>query len=161
MTFLFWPKAPRRPVPPRPRRRYRPALEPLEDRTVPAPVTVGNLNDFVNGNTTNIANLVANPGPDGISLREAMTAANKTAGSDTITFQAGLSGTITLINGELPTISSPVTITGPGAGVLTISGNNVSRIFHLPAGITVSISGLTLTKGSAGIPGTSSGGGAI
>src|SRR5262249_39705076 len=133
MTFLCRPKGPRTPVQSGPRHRCRPVLEPLEDRTVP--VTVTNLNDFVNGNTTSIANLIATPGPDGISLREAVTAANNTAGSDAITFQAGLSGTITLINGELPTIISTVTITGPGAGVLTISGNNVSRIFHLPAGI--------------------------
>jgi hypothetical protein len=140
--------------------RCRPALEPLEDRTVPAPVTVTNLNDFVNGTTTSIASLIANPGADGISLREALQAANNTLEANTITFQAGLTGTITLINGELR-ITRPVTITGPGAGVLTVSGNNVSRIFDVVAGSGVSISGLTLTKGNAGIAGTGVTGGAI
>jgi parallel beta-helix repeat protein len=43
--------------------------------------------DTVDGTTTSVANLIANPGADGrISLREAITAANATAGADTVTF---------------------------------------------------------------------------
>ena len=40
-------------------------------------------------------------------------------------------------------------ISGPGANKLAISGAGVSRVFELTAGPDVSISGLTITKGSA------------
>src|SRR5262245_33921747 len=67
-------------------------FETLEDRRMLAGVTVGNNLDLVNGNTTSIANLIANNGGDGISLREAVLAANSSAGADTITFANALSG---------------------------------------------------------------------
>src|SRR5262245_19759005 len=89
-------------------RRLR--FEPLEDRRLLAGVVVGNSSDVVNGTTTSIANLIANPGADGISLREAMLAANVTAGADTITFAADRSGTtITLSGGDI-VIAESVTI---------------------------------------------------
>src|ERR671929_1202619 len=56
------------------------------------------------------------------SLRAAIAAANATPGADTITFQAGLTGTITLTSALQ--ISQSVTIDGPGSSVLTLSGNN-------------------------------------
>ena len=75
-------------------------LEALEDRRLLAGVVVGNNLDVVNGDTTTIALLIANDGGDGISLREAMLAANATAGADVITFAPALSGqTITLLGG--------------------------------------------------------------
>ena len=43
--------------------------------------------DTVDGDTSSVANLIANPGPDGrISLREAITAANTSVALDTVTF---------------------------------------------------------------------------
>src|SRR5437762_2007917 len=56
-------------------RRTGLSLEALEDRWVPSAVTVGNLTDAVNGDTSSIAALINNPGADGISLREAVAAA--------------------------------------------------------------------------------------
>src|SRR5262245_43672579 len=109
-----WPWRRRVPSPRGRARLWRPRLEVLEDRTAPAAVTVGNLNDVVNGTTTSIAGLIADPGPDGISLREALEAANNTAGADGITFRAGLNGVLNLSLGQM-TISDPVTITGNGA----------------------------------------------
>ena len=55
-----------------------------------------------------------------------------------------------------------MTITGPGADVITISGNDASRIFEIINGtavITSSISGLALTDGlgTGGTGGTSAG----
>ena len=73
----------------RPFLRYRkPLFELLEDRHLLAGVTVSNNNDVVNGNVTSIANLFAKPGADGISLREAIQAANTDATADDITFNA-------------------------------------------------------------------------
>src|SRR5262245_16882563 len=51
----------------------------LEDRQVLDAIAVTTTVDAVNGDPTSIATLVANPGSDGISLREAVVAANNTA----------------------------------------------------------------------------------
>jgi hypothetical protein len=71
---------------------------------------------------------------------------------DTIVFAAALAGqTITLTSGELliPK-SASITINGPGADLLTISAGGQSRIFEVPAKTGLSLSGLTLSNGSAG-----------
>ena len=47
-------------------------------------VTVNTALDENNGVTTSIANLIATPGGAGISLREAIIAANNTAGANTL-----------------------------------------------------------------------------
>lgn len=51
-----------------------------------AEVTVVNTSDIVNGNTSSIAALKADPGTDGISYREALIAANNDSGSNKIGF---------------------------------------------------------------------------
>ena len=66
------------------------------------------------------------------------------SGDATIAFAPGLRGTITL-NGELQ-INQSVTIDGPGANELSVSGNNSGRVFEIEAG-QVAISGLTITDG--------------
>jgi parallel beta-helix repeat protein len=84
------------------------------------------------------------------SLRDAISQANSAAGADTITFQSGLTGTITLTSGQLSIIDS-VDIQGPGAAALAVDGNNASRVFYLynpDATIDVTISGLTVQHGS-------------
>ncbi|HEV2136436.1 MAG TPA: right-handed parallel beta-helix repeat-containing protein [Terracidiphilus sp.] len=93
------------------------------------------------------------------SLRYAIAQAQANPGS-TINFAPGVTGTITLVNGQLA-ISGNTTIIGPGANQLTISGGNASRIFSVnPTTVVASISGLTLANGNAsptnspGSPGT-------
>ncbi|MSQ26592.1 MAG: hypothetical protein EXR51_00410 [Dehalococcoidia bacterium] len=80
------------------------------------------------------------------SLRAAI--ANATSG-DTINFSSSVTGTITLTSGELA-IAKNLTITGPGAASLAISGNSASRVFNISSGASVVISGLTFHSGSAG-----------
>jgi hypothetical protein len=70
------------------------------------------------------------------------------AAGDTVTFADGVSGTITLTTGELA-LSTNVTISGPGADHLSVSGNQHSRIFHVLPGVAVSLSELTITRGSS------------
>jgi hypothetical protein len=53
------------------------------------------------------------------SLRQAILDANAAPGADTITFQAGVSGTITLTRGQL-LITDDLTLAGPGADVLAV-----------------------------------------
>ena len=89
------------------------------------------------------------------SLRQAVLDANANAGADTITFDPSVTGTITLTSGEI-SITDSLTITGPGAANLTVSGNDASRIFHATGAADVSVSSLTLSHGS-----TTGNGGAI
>lgn len=100
--------------------------------------------------TFSVSNL-ADAGPG--SLRQAVLDANAAAGSDEIVFAAGLNGTITLTLGEMK-ITDDLVVHGPGADVITVSGNNLSRIFNIDDGsatelIDVTLSGLTLTRGHA------------
>jgi hypothetical protein len=74
------------------------------------------------------------------SLRQAIENANA---GDTISFNLPANSTITLAS-ELA-IYKNLTINGPGAALLTISGNNAVRILNI--GATVNISGVTLTAG--------------
>ncbi len=102
---------------------------------------------------------VTNTSDDGStgSLRWAITQANADANPpSTINFQSGLTGTITLTS-PLPAITADVTINGPGAANLTVSGNNsatVGTIFTINSG-TVSISGLTIANGVGSCGGSS------
>jgi predicted outer membrane repeat protein len=88
-----------------------------------------------------------NDGGDG-SLRKAILDA---ASGDTITFQAGLTGTIKLSSGRM-VIDKPLTIAGPGADVLAIDGDNLSSIFLITQ-TNATISGLTLRGGKSGAAG--------
>ncbi|MBX7105228.1 MAG: hypothetical protein K1X57_14190 [Gemmataceae bacterium] len=92
------------------------------------------------------------------SLRQALLDANATGGTlDTITFDAGVfssPSTITLTTGELA-ISDSVLITGPGSGKLTINGSSTGRLFNIGGAgtLNVTVSGMTLTKGSVAAAG--------
>lgn len=78
-----------------------------------------------------------------------VTQANANAGS-TIQFDSSLYGQTITLSSTLP-ITSSMTITGPGANLLTISGGNAVRILTVnnPSG-TVTISGVTLADGYVG-----------
>src|SRR5262245_25043922 len=121
--------------------RPRLALEALEDRLVPAAITVNSLGDVVDLN------------PAVTSLRKAITLANATPENDTILFS--VTGTINL-HAALPYLSGNliygrgIDIQGPGAGGLTVRGDSGGyRIFAVPRGATVGISGLTIANGAS------------
>jgi hypothetical protein len=114
----------------RPAACCRPRLEPLENRTLPSTFTVLNLADSGTG-----------------SLRQAVHDANANPGADAIAFAHGLHGTIGLTSGQL-SITDALSITGPGATQLTISGSNASRVFDIGAGTTVTIADLTIANGA-------------
>ena len=77
------------------------------------------------------------------SLRNALAIVND---GDTIEF--AVTGTIGLTSGEL-LVTNSITISGPGAANLAVNGNANGRLFHVASGITVTISGLTITNGNA------------
>src|SRR5262249_18686857 len=109
------------------------SLEALEDRTVPSTFTVDNLADSGFG-----------------SLRQAILDANANPGADLIDFApAARDGTIILTTGEL-SITDDLTIDGPGADRLAVSGNDASRVFRIGSGVTRAIHDLTIAPGRAG-----------
>ena len=96
------------------------------------------------------------------SLRDAITAANS-AGAGNITFASGLGsaaapGKITLVNGPL-TLNQNVTITGLGTTALVLDGNSASssnttgNILQVNAGVTASVSNLTMQNASTNVAG--------
>ena len=91
-----------------------------------ASVTVNSTTDISDGDTSSIANLIANPGSDGvISFREAIEAANNSAGSDSIAFTISGCGGVCTIQplSALPALSGGGTTidgyTQPGAAKAT------------------------------------------
>ncbi len=85
-------------------------------------------------------------------LRYCINQANADNEANTIVFSSTVFGTpqtITLSGSqlELEDTGGTQTITGPAAGV-TISGGGTSRVFEIDAGVTASISGLTISGGS-------------
>jgi hypothetical protein len=117
--------------------RCRPSLEALETRYVPSTLVVTETTD------TGMA----------AELRGEIAAA---ASGDTITFADNLAGqTITLdpAKGQLE-LSKDLTIRGLGADQLTISGNDLTRVFWIDHGATDTITGLTIANGSSDIGGS-------
>ena len=104
--------------------------------------TVTNLSDSGNG-----------------SLRAEIKLANENLGADVIIFKKGLSGPIGLDSGNELLIKDDLTINGPGASVIAVSGEDFCRVFEIAKGTDVSISGLTIENGS--VFGDDIGGGGI
>src|SRR5262245_45984169 len=165
MSFSSWLRNWRRSAPAARRRTqtslrqpagFRPRLEVLEDRSLPSTLTVTNAKETGAG-----------------TLRAEIAAAHS---GDTIVFSPSLVGqTITLTKGELA-ITKNLTIQGPGASQLTISGyhgyarrNNPplpARVFDVAQNATFTLSGLTISHGdvesaSSGSPWDGYGGGIL
>lgn len=108
----------------------RPRVEALESRLTPSTFTVMNLGD-------------SGPG----SLRQAVLDANALPGADVIAFSPHVRGTITLTGGEV-SITDRLTLDGPGAARLAVSGNDAGRVFHVAGSAAeVTLEGLTITRG--------------
>ena len=123
------PEAVRRPL------KLRPTMMALEGRTLLSTFTV---------------NSTADDGSAG-TLRWAISQANANRKADTIVFSNLFDSPQTInLTGKQLTLSDParITITGPGENLLTVSGNNASRVFRITSGSSASLSGLTITGGS-------------
>ncbi len=127
---------------------------------------------FVFTLATNAANFVVTKTADtndGVcdadcSLREAVTAANTVSSDDGIAFDATVFAspqTIVLTSGALNVQNAGMlTIVGTGQSILTISGNNASRVFFVQPAGDLTISAMTITAGN-GVGPEPVGGGAI
>ena len=88
-------------------------------------------------------------GSDACSLRDALTLANSQGAGDII---LSVTGTISL-GSALPAIAASVNVSGPGAKLLTVSGNDsatVGSVFTINSGGAASLSGLTIANGNGG-----------
>jgi hypothetical protein len=122
-------------APKRDRFRLRPMLLPLEDRQLLS--------------TFDVTSTADNGGVG--TLRWAVGQANAATTPSTIDFDLGTSpATITLTQGQLDLSNTvaAITIDGPGADLLSISGNKASRVLEVDENVAVSLSGLTITGGS-------------
>jgi hypothetical protein len=136
-----------------PRRRIRPTVMALEERTLLSTYTVNSTGDTGTG-----SGLVGD-------LRYCITQANAAGGNETIAFDSSVFSTpqtITLTLGQLALkdTSGTETITGPAVGV-TVSGDGLSRVFEVYPKSTASISGLTITGGNAGTTNNKDSGGGL
>lgn len=85
------------------------------------------------------------------SLREAIAAATAAAGDDIIAFSALFNSPQTIVLGGSELVlgaNGSTTINGPGANLLTISGNNASRILSTGANVVALIDGIRFTGGT-------------
>jgi len=106
-------------------------------------IVVTTNSDATNGDVATAAGLIANPGPDGVSLREALEATNNDPGTYTIGFAPALAGkTITLVPDLPPLTGGGVTVEGD------IDGNGKPDVTLRPSkslkksfGFTISSSG--------------------
>lgn len=85
------------------------------------------------------------------TLRAAIQEANGLFGDNTISFNPGLTGVISLTT-PLPELNANMSLLGPGANVITIERNDSIatpdfRLFTILSGRVVSISGVTLRNG--------------
>jgi CSLREA domain-containing protein len=98
------------------------------------------------GADSNTADNVCDDGTGKCTLRAAIQQSNAAPGADTI--NVIVTGTIDL-SAALPGLSSDLTLSGPGANLLTVRRNTGGdyRIFTVTSGATVSISGLTASNG--------------
>ena len=113
-------------------------------------ITVTTNADIINGNVSSVAGLLANPGPDGVALREAIEATNNDPGEYTIRFSAQLDGTTIYTGGTNnqdlpPLLGGSLIINGDIDGDLApdVTIANAST-FQYPFGFKIQSSNNTL-----------------
>lgn len=137
-------------------RRYRPALVLLEDRLAPATLTVNTLGDFTGGSQLSLRDAILAVNAGSYSGPATGQVSGTFGSNDSIVFQSGLTGTLSLqtANGPL-TISSSLTISAnPALNAITISGQfagSLTGVFLVSGAGTTTIAGLTITQGKDSI----------
>jgi autotransporter-associated beta strand protein len=150
-------RAPRSPRPGRPPGwSYCPTLELLEDRLAPATLTVNTLADSIGGSQLSLRDAILAVDGGSYSGSAAGQVSGTFGSNDTILFQSGLNGTLSLTTANGPLVissdlTSNLTITAnPTLNAITISGQFAGAqtgVFEVTSSGTATIAGLTITKG--------------
>ncbi len=116
-------------------------------------LVVNTASDEVNGDVSTPSALKANPGPDGISLREAIEAANNVSGPHTIAISPSLAGqTLLLAAGLPPILRDGITLQGirglENQPNFTIDGRNARDILIQVYSSDVTIWGFRIINAS-------------
>ncbi len=149
-------------------RRFRPALEMLELRIMPATYFVNTVADLSIQNGVNAATGAIVGSAQNVTLRSAIDAANMTPGGNTIelmvhgTYQIALAGANTGgdATGAFAILPSGgnLTIVNASGGAVTVDGNHLDRVFDInptfnfnapTPEFTVTMQGFTITNGVA------------
>jgi N-acetylneuraminic acid mutarotase len=113
-------------------------------RTCPTSFTVNDLGDAEDASLGD--NICATAG-GACTLRAATREANASTVCSPLTINFSVTGTITLQGGDIFLVHPDLTIQGPGANLLTISGNQASRVFFTNSNATATIKDLTIANG--------------
>jgi hypothetical protein len=134
------------------RPRFRPRLEVLEGRLAPAVLTVNATAEETAADSTlslrEAIGVVNSQSEAGLSSAEQAQISGTLGSNDTIQFAPTLNGQTITLNGTELAITRSLSIVGPGAGALTVSGNHASTVFDIQVGATVCLSGLTIANGT-------------
>jgi parallel beta-helix repeat protein/predicted outer membrane repeat protein len=125
-----------------------------------ATVSVTQTADVVNGDTASLAALQISDGGDGISLREAILAANNGSGGDTLllgsgTYTLSIAGSFedAAATGDLD-ILRDLTIVGAGMGSTIIDGSGFGvtpdRVLEVHSAVSLTINDASITGGDSG-----------
>ena len=113
-------------------------------------IVVSNDSDVLNGNITSPAALIANPGSDGISLREAFRAIQDASGPHTITFDPALRGHTIRPAVVLNVVQNDIAILGitepDGSPAITIDGSDATAIVMFIRASNVVVSHLRFVR---------------
>jgi hypothetical protein len=160
MLLSSWPQSskrsapaarPRTPTAPSRPAGHCPMVESLEGRWLLSTLTVTTPADSGTGSLRNVI-ATADSGdtivfsPTLFSSTQTSSSTKKGKGKSPPPPPPPPANTITLTSGQLA-LTKNLTIQGLGADQLTISGNYSSRVFDVAQGATVTLSGMTITKG--------------
>jgi predicted outer membrane repeat protein len=140
-------------------RRFKPTLDTLETREVPAVFTVNGASDLITpSNILSLREAISlNTGAlsyNQLSAAEKAQISGTIGSNDRIQFSTGA---IINLSADLPTLTKKLTIEGPEAGDLVINGGSQYRPFNVGATGDVTVSGLRVFHGHN----ADSGGGAL
>jgi hypothetical protein len=146
-------------------------LEVLEDRLAPALLTVNTLADETTADNylslREAVGVVNSGSTSGLSSAELAQVSGALGSNDTIQFSLPSGPQTLTLTGSALNLTHSVTITGPGASSLTLSGNNTDRVFLVGQifsqnlSLVVSLSGLTVADGNVVSSSSNYGGGLL
>lgn len=115
-------------------------------------ITVTTTADVTNGEVSSVAQLLARPGPDGISLREGIEVTNNDPGTYTIRFAPALTGSTITLGADLPPLTGGgVTIEGSGMTLNTTVSSTWCECGLQVASSRNRLRGLTLERFRNGV----------